>query len=140
MLTPPIPVAQLVSSRPPPRTALVLAAELPSLNPGQESVRSQDGGFACGAPGLVAPAPRRPPQPRPEWCRPSRPQPALQISLIFSKEDGLLAFIHKSLSTEERVCLSVYIKDKSAKCRIPALELLIKVKLMLNFSMILYHF
>ncbi|XP_042320371.1 DNA-dependent protein kinase catalytic subunit [Sceloporus undulatus] len=83
---------------------------------------------------------------------------ALQISLIFSKEDGLLAFIHKSLSTEEfrdgreealkfllaflekngqkihpyaqdikRVCLSVYIKDKSAKCRIPALELLIKL-------------
>ncbi|XP_061454380.1 DNA-dependent protein kinase catalytic subunit isoform X2 [Rhineura floridana] len=82
----------------------------------------------------------------------------LQISLVFSKEDGLLAFIHKSLSTEEfrdcreealkflfaflekigqkihpyaqdvkRVCISVYTKDKLAKCRIPALDLLIKL-------------
>ncbi|KAL8182171.1 UNVERIFIED_CONTAM: hypothetical protein K2H54_046546 [Gekko kuhli] len=83
---------------------------------------------------------------------------ALQTSLVFSKEDGLLAFIHKSLSTEEfrecreeilkffcaflekigekihpyahdvkRTCIIVYTKDKSAKCRIPALELLIKL-------------
>ncbi|XP_060099810.1 DNA-dependent protein kinase catalytic subunit [Heteronotia binoei] len=83
---------------------------------------------------------------------------ALQTSLVFSKEDGLLAFIHKSLNTEEfrecreeilkflcaflekigqkihpyaydvkRTCISVYTKDRSAKCRIPALELLIKL-------------
>ncbi|XP_034980550.2 DNA-dependent protein kinase catalytic subunit [Zootoca vivipara] len=83
---------------------------------------------------------------------------ALQISLVFSKEDGLLAFIHKSLNSEEfrecreealkfliaflekigqkvhpyaqdvkRMCLSVYTKDKMAKCRIPALDLLIKL-------------
>ncbi|XP_062986775.1 DNA-dependent protein kinase catalytic subunit [Elgaria multicarinata webbii] len=83
---------------------------------------------------------------------------ALQTSLVFSKEDGILAFIHKSLNIEEfrecreealkfllaflekigqkihpyvqdvkKMCFSVYTKDKSAKCRIPALELLIKL-------------
>ncbi|XP_054840598.1 DNA-dependent protein kinase catalytic subunit [Eublepharis macularius] len=83
---------------------------------------------------------------------------ALQTSLVFSKEDGLLAFIHKSLSKEEfrecreeilkflciflekigqkilpyaqdvkRTCISVYTKEKAAKCRIPALELLIQL-------------
>ncbi|XP_048363545.1 DNA-dependent protein kinase catalytic subunit isoform X2 [Sphaerodactylus townsendi] len=83
---------------------------------------------------------------------------ALQASLVFSKEDGLLSFIHKSLRMEEfrdcreeilkflcaflekigqkihpyaqdlrRTCISVYTKEKSAKCRIPALELLIKL-------------
>ncbi|XP_053105021.1 DNA-dependent protein kinase catalytic subunit isoform X2 [Hemicordylus capensis] len=83
---------------------------------------------------------------------------ALQTSLVFSKEDGLLVFIHKSLGIEEfrdcreealkflcaflekigqtvqpyaldvkRMCISVYTKDKAAKCRIPALDLLIKL-------------
>ncbi|XP_044280098.1 DNA-dependent protein kinase catalytic subunit isoform X2 [Varanus komodoensis] len=83
---------------------------------------------------------------------------ALQTSLVFSKEDGLLVFIHESLAFEEfrecreealkflliflekigpkvhpyvqdvkRMCFSAYTKDKSAKCRIPALELLIKL-------------
>ncbi|KAM6458275.1 DNA-dependent protein kinase catalytic subunit isoform 2-T2 [Liasis olivaceus] len=83
---------------------------------------------------------------------------ALQISLVFSKENGLLSFIHKSLGVEEfrecreaalkfilafmekigpkvqpyaqdikRMCVIVYTKDRSAKCGIPALELLIKL-------------
>ncbi|XP_039189656.1 DNA-dependent protein kinase catalytic subunit isoform X1 [Crotalus tigris] len=83
---------------------------------------------------------------------------ALQISLVFSKENGLLSFIHKSLSIEhfrecreealkfilafvekiglkvqpyaqdvKRICVTVYTKGRSAKCGIPALELLIKL-------------
>ncbi|KAM4606662.1 DNA-dependent protein kinase catalytic subunit [Polymixia lowei] len=87
---------------------------------------------------------------------------ALQTSLLFSKEYGLLSFLRKSLVSEEfretrldiinflekflericsRVkgwektyaieirdtCMVVYTKDKAAKCRTPALELLIKV-------------
>ncbi|XP_031440254.1 DNA-dependent protein kinase catalytic subunit [Clupea harengus] len=87
---------------------------------------------------------------------------ALQASLLFAKEEGLLGFLRKSLSNEElrdaRVdvmhlldtflqrmstsvkgwektyaielkdtCLVVYTKDKAAKCRAPALELLIKI-------------
>ncbi|XP_026549054.1 DNA-dependent protein kinase catalytic subunit-like, partial [Notechis scutatus] len=82
---------------------------------------------------------------------------ALQISLVFSKENGLLSFIYKSLGVEDfrecreealkfilafvekigpkiqpyaqdvkRICVTVYTKDRSAKCGIPALELLIK--------------
>ncbi|XP_072855016.2 DNA-dependent protein kinase catalytic subunit [Pogona vitticeps] len=93
---------------------------------------------------------------------------ALQTSLVFSKEDGLLAFIHKSLNIEEfrdcreealkflcaflekigqkvhpyaqdikRVCFSVYVKDKAAKCRIPALELLIKLLQNLRYSYVM---
>uniref|UniRef100_A0A803SLW3 DNA-dependent protein kinase catalytic subunit n=1 Tax=Anolis carolinensis TaxID=28377 RepID=A0A803SLW3_ANOCA len=93
---------------------------------------------------------------------------ALQISLIFSKEDGLLAFIHKSLNFEEfrdcreealkfllaflektgpkihpyaqdikRMCFSVYTKEKAAKCRVPALELLIKLLQNLRSSFVM---
>ncbi|XP_066480516.1 DNA-dependent protein kinase catalytic subunit [Tiliqua scincoides] len=93
---------------------------------------------------------------------------ALQMSLVFSKEDGLLVFIHKSLAVEEfrecreealkflcaflekiglqvhpyaqdikRTCISVYTKDKSAKCRIPALELLIKLLQNLRSSFVM---
>ncbi|KAG5837285.1 hypothetical protein ANANG_G00237680 [Anguilla anguilla] len=86
----------------------------------------------------------------------------LQMSLLFSKEDGLLGFLRKSLNSKELtdarveilsllekvlqklsstvkgweknyavdikdICLIVYTKDKAAKCRAPALELLIKV-------------
>uniref|UniRef100_F6W6L3 DNA-dependent protein kinase catalytic subunit n=1 Tax=Monodelphis domestica TaxID=13616 RepID=F6W6L3_MONDO len=83
---------------------------------------------------------------------------ALQTSLIFSKEFGLLVFVRESLSIEEfrdcreealkflciflekigqkiepyslgikSLCTSVYTKDKAAKCKIPALELLIEL-------------
>ncbi|XP_013928118.1 PREDICTED: DNA-dependent protein kinase catalytic subunit [Thamnophis sirtalis] len=83
---------------------------------------------------------------------------ALQISLVFSKENGLLSFIRKSLKVEDfrecreealkfilafvekigpkvqpyaqdvkGICVTVYTKDRSAKCGIPALELLIKL-------------
>uniref|UniRef100_A0A7M4FFG4 DNA-dependent protein kinase catalytic subunit n=1 Tax=Crocodylus porosus TaxID=8502 RepID=A0A7M4FFG4_CROPO len=83
---------------------------------------------------------------------------ALQSSLVFSKDQGLLVFIRRSLSIEEfrdcreealkflctflekigqgvhpyacdikQTCISVYTKDKMAKCKIPALELLIKL-------------
>ncbi|KAF7660907.1 hypothetical protein LDENG_00272900 [Lucifuga dentata] len=93
---------------------------------------------------------------------PTENELALQTSLLFSKEDGLLSFLRKSLAADElrdtrveilcflerfleRVspgvkgwektyaidirdtCMSVYTKDKGAKCRTPALELLIKV-------------
>uniref|UniRef100_A0A3P9A875 DNA-dependent protein kinase catalytic subunit n=1 Tax=Esox lucius TaxID=8010 RepID=A0A3P9A875_ESOLU len=87
---------------------------------------------------------------------------ALQTSLLFSKEDGLLKFLRKSLACEELrdtrveilslldnflqrisasfkgwekmyavdikdVCLVVYTKEKAAKCKAAALDLLIKV-------------
>uniref|UniRef100_A0A674JBQ4 DNA-dependent protein kinase catalytic subunit n=1 Tax=Terrapene triunguis TaxID=2587831 RepID=A0A674JBQ4_9SAUR len=83
---------------------------------------------------------------------------ALQTSLVFSKDNGLLVFVRKSLSMEEfrecreealkflcaflekigqqvhpyahdikQTCISVYTKEKAAKCKIPALELLIKL-------------
>ncbi|XP_060730052.1 DNA-dependent protein kinase catalytic subunit isoform X1 [Tachysurus vachellii] len=87
---------------------------------------------------------------------------AFQTSLLFAKEEGLLAFLRKSLSSDmlqdarvdilnllalflqkmadhvkgweknyalelKDTCLVVYTKDKSARCRGPALELLIKV-------------
>ncbi|KAK1173766.1 DNA-dependent protein kinase catalytic subunit [Acipenser oxyrinchus oxyrinchus] len=86
----------------------------------------------------------------------------LQTSLIFSKEDGLLAFVRKSLNIEDfrdtreevlkllttfldriahkvngweknyashikDTCLVVYTKDRAAKCKVSALELLIKL-------------
>uniref|UniRef100_F6UGH4 DNA-dependent protein kinase catalytic subunit n=1 Tax=Xenopus tropicalis TaxID=8364 RepID=F6UGH4_XENTR len=87
------------------------------------------------------------------------------ISLIFSKEIGLLAFVRKSLSSEEfkdcredalkflstflekigsnvqpyamdikTLCVTVYTKDRAAKCKIPALELLIKLFQLLKNS------
>ncbi|XP_015673546.1 DNA-dependent protein kinase catalytic subunit-like [Protobothrops mucrosquamatus] len=93
---------------------------------------------------------------------------ALQISLVFSKENGLLSFIHKSLSVEDfrecreealkfilafvekiglkvqpyaqdvkRICVTVYTKGRSAKCGIPALELLIKLLQNLQSSYIM---
>ncbi|CAM5116256.1 unnamed protein product [Natator depressus] len=83
---------------------------------------------------------------------------ALQTSLVFSKDNGLLVFVRKSLRIEEfrecreealkflcaflekigqhvhpyahdikLTCISVYTKEKAAKCKIPALELLIKL-------------
>uniref|UniRef100_A0A670Y1A7 DNA-dependent protein kinase catalytic subunit n=1 Tax=Pseudonaja textilis TaxID=8673 RepID=A0A670Y1A7_PSETE len=94
---------------------------------------------------------------------------ALQISLVFSKENGLLSFIYKSLSVEDfrecreealkfilafvekigpkiqpyaqdvkRICVTAYTKDRSAKCGIPALELLIKLlqKLQSSYAMV----
>lgn len=93
---------------------------------------------------------------------PSDTELALQTSLLFSKDYGLLCFLRKSLASDElrdtRVgilsflekfldklspkvkgwektyaidirdtCMVVYTKDKVAKCRVPVLELLIKV-------------
>ncbi|XP_056377813.1 DNA-dependent protein kinase catalytic subunit isoform X2 [Hyla sarda] len=83
---------------------------------------------------------------------------ALNTSLVFSKDYGLLVFIHKSLSIEEyrdcreealkflctflekidkhsqpyaldikRICVVVYTKEKYAKCKVAALDLLIKL-------------
>ncbi|XP_069007483.1 DNA-dependent protein kinase catalytic subunit [Embiotoca jacksoni] len=87
---------------------------------------------------------------------------ALQTSLLFSKDDGLLSFLRKSLALEELrdtrveilgfldkfldkvsprvkgwektyatdirdICMTVYTKEKVAKCRTPVLDLLIKV-------------
>uniref|UniRef100_A0A673C7H7 DNA-dependent protein kinase catalytic subunit n=1 Tax=Sphaeramia orbicularis TaxID=375764 RepID=A0A673C7H7_9TELE len=60
---------------------------------------------------------------------------------MFSKDFGLLSFLRKSLGSDEYfsffclifhffvqdTCMAVYTKDKVAKCRTPALELLIKV-------------
>uniref|UniRef100_A0A8B9RNH4 DNA-dependent protein kinase catalytic subunit n=1 Tax=Astyanax mexicanus TaxID=7994 RepID=A0A8B9RNH4_ASTMX len=49
-------------------------------------------------------------------------------SLLFAKDEGLLSFLRKSLSNDEvKLFPIVYTKDKAAKCRGPALELLIKV-------------
>ncbi|XP_022045230.2 DNA-dependent protein kinase catalytic subunit [Acanthochromis polyacanthus] len=93
---------------------------------------------------------------------PTENELALQTSLLFSKDYGLLSFLRKSLPLEELrdtrveilgflekfldkvsprvkgwektyatdirdMCMTVYTKDKLAKCRTPALELLIKV-------------
>ncbi|KAM9332600.1 DNA-dependent protein kinase catalytic subunit [Pholidichthys leucotaenia] len=93
---------------------------------------------------------------------PSENELALQTSLLFSKDFGLLVFLRKSLPLDELrdtrveilfflekfldkvsprvkgwektyaidirdMCMSVYTKDKGAKCRTPVLELLIKV-------------
>uniref|UniRef100_A0A3B5QWJ4 DNA-dependent protein kinase catalytic subunit n=1 Tax=Xiphophorus maculatus TaxID=8083 RepID=A0A3B5QWJ4_XIPMA len=75
---------------------------------------------------------------------------ALQTSLLFSKDYGLLSFLRKSLPLEEvsvfctilplnnhkviikilcfdDMCMGTYTKEKVAKCRTPVLELLIKV-------------
>uniref|UniRef100_A0A2K5DLI5 DNA-dependent protein kinase catalytic subunit n=1 Tax=Aotus nancymaae TaxID=37293 RepID=A0A2K5DLI5_AOTNA len=83
---------------------------------------------------------------------------ALQTSLVFSRDFGLLVFVRKSLNSIEfrecreeilkflciflekmgqkmapycleikNTCTSVYTKDRAAKCKIPALDLLIKL-------------
>ncbi|KAF6100707.1 protein kinase, DNA-activated, catalytic subunit [Phyllostomus discolor] len=96
---------------------------------------------------------------------------ALQTSLVFSKDFGLLVFVRKSLSIDEfrdcreevlkflciflekigqkiipysldikNTCTSVYIKDKAAKCKIPALDLLIKLLQTLRSSRLMDEF
>ncbi|XP_007947257.1 DNA-dependent protein kinase catalytic subunit [Orycteropus afer afer] len=96
---------------------------------------------------------------------------ALQTSLVFSKDFGLLVFVRKSLSIEEfrdcreevlkflyiflekigqkitpysldikNTCTSVYTKDKAAKCKIPALDLLIKLLQTLRSSSLMEEF
>ncbi|XP_021104653.1 DNA-dependent protein kinase catalytic subunit isoform X3 [Heterocephalus glaber] len=96
---------------------------------------------------------------------------ALQSSLVFSKDFGLLVFIRKSLSIDEfrdcreealkflciflekigqkimpysldikNTCTSVYTKDRAAKCRIPALDLLIKLLQTLRSSRVMDEF
>ncbi|XP_077022849.1 DNA-dependent protein kinase catalytic subunit isoform X2 [Tamandua tetradactyla] len=96
---------------------------------------------------------------------------ALQTSLVFSKDFGLLVFVRKSLSIEEfrdcreevlkflcifleklgqkitpysleikNTCTSVYTKDKAAKCKIPALDLLIKLLQTLRSSRLMNEF
>ncbi|XP_029779032.1 DNA-dependent protein kinase catalytic subunit [Suricata suricatta] len=96
---------------------------------------------------------------------------ALQTSLVFSKDFGLLVFVRKSLSMDEfrdcreevlkflcvflekigqkitpysldikNTCTSVYTKDKAAKCRISALDLLIKLFRALRSSRLMDEF
>ncbi|XP_037658373.1 DNA-dependent protein kinase catalytic subunit [Choloepus didactylus] len=96
---------------------------------------------------------------------------ALQTSLVFSRDFGLLVFVRKSLSIEEfrdcreevlkflcifleklgqkitpysidikNTCTSVYTKDKAAKCKIPALDLLIKLLQTLRSSRLMNEF
>ncbi|XP_053785435.1 DNA-dependent protein kinase catalytic subunit isoform X4 [Desmodus rotundus] len=96
---------------------------------------------------------------------------ALQTSLVFSKDFGLLVFVRKSLSIDEfrdcreevlkflciflekigqkiipysldvkNTCTSVYTKDKAAKCKIPALDLLIKLLQTLRSSTLMDEF
>uniref|UniRef100_A0A8D1F779 DNA-dependent protein kinase catalytic subunit n=1 Tax=Sus scrofa TaxID=9823 RepID=A0A8D1F779_PIG len=96
---------------------------------------------------------------------------ALQTSLVFSKDFGVLVFVRKSLSIDEfrdcreealkflyiflekigqkitpysldikNTCTSVYTKDKAAKCKIPALDLLIKLLQTLRSSRLMDEF
>ncbi|XP_013210333.1 DNA-dependent protein kinase catalytic subunit [Microtus ochrogaster] len=96
---------------------------------------------------------------------------ALQVSLVFSKEYGLLVFVRKSLGIDEfrdcreealkflclflekidqkvthysldikNTCTSVYTKDRTAKCKIAALDLLIKLLKTLRSSRIMDEF
>ncbi|XP_049981118.1 DNA-dependent protein kinase catalytic subunit [Alexandromys fortis] len=96
---------------------------------------------------------------------------ALQVSLVFSKEYGLLVFVRKSLGLDEfrdcreealkflclflekidqkvthysldikNTCTSVYTKDRTAKCKIAALDLLIKLLKTLRSSRIMDEF
>ncbi|XP_062044500.1 DNA-dependent protein kinase catalytic subunit isoform X2 [Lepus europaeus] len=96
---------------------------------------------------------------------------ALQTSLVFSKDFGLLVFVRKSLTFDEfrdcreealkflyifleklgqkimpysldvkNICTSVYTKDRAAKCKIPALDLLIKLLQTLRSSTIMDEF
>uniref|UniRef100_A0A8C7C0H6 DNA-dependent protein kinase catalytic subunit n=1 Tax=Neovison vison TaxID=452646 RepID=A0A8C7C0H6_NEOVI len=53
---------------------------------------------------------------------------------------GLLVFVRKSLSIDENTCTSVYTKDKAAKCKIPALDLLIKLLRILRSSRLMDEF
>ncbi|KAM8966776.1 DNA-dependent protein kinase catalytic subunit [Pelodytes ibericus] len=95
----------------------------------------------------------------------------LNTSLVFSKEFGLVVFIHQSLKFEEfrdcreealkflctflekigtkvqpysldvkSICVIVYTKDRAAKCKVPALELLIKLLQILKNSYIIEEF
>uniref|UniRef100_A0A8C9DUV3 DNA-dependent protein kinase catalytic subunit n=1 Tax=Prolemur simus TaxID=1328070 RepID=A0A8C9DUV3_PROSS len=96
---------------------------------------------------------------------------ALQTSLVFSRDFGLLVFVQKSLSIDEfrdcreeilkflciflekigqqiepysldikNTCTSVYTKDRAAKCKIPALDLLIKLLQTLRSSRLMDDF
>ncbi|XP_053414339.1 DNA-dependent protein kinase catalytic subunit [Nycticebus coucang] len=96
---------------------------------------------------------------------------ALQTSLVFSRDFGLLVFVRKSLSMDEfrdcreeilkflciflekigqkiepysldtkNTCTSVYTKDRAAKCKIPALDLLIKLLQTLRSSRLMDEF
>ncbi|XP_036089192.1 DNA-dependent protein kinase catalytic subunit [Rousettus aegyptiacus] len=96
---------------------------------------------------------------------------ALQTSLVFSRDFGLLVFVRKSLSIDEfrdcreevlkflsiflekigqkitpysldikTTCTSVYTKDKAAKCKIPALDVLIKLLQTLRSSKFMDEF
>uniref|UniRef100_A0A2K6EWI3 DNA-dependent protein kinase catalytic subunit n=1 Tax=Propithecus coquereli TaxID=379532 RepID=A0A2K6EWI3_PROCO len=96
---------------------------------------------------------------------------ALQTSLVFSRDFGLLVFVRKSLSIDEfrdcreeilkflciflekigqqiepysldikNTCTSVYTKDRAAKCKIPALDLLIKLLQTLRSSRLMDDF
>ncbi|XP_006170510.1 DNA-dependent protein kinase catalytic subunit [Tupaia chinensis] len=96
---------------------------------------------------------------------------ALQTSLVFSKDFGLLVFVRKSLNIDEfrdcreevlkflyiflekigqkilpysldvkNTCTSVYTKDRTAKCRVPALDLLIKLFQTLRSSRLMDEF
>ncbi|XP_038201173.1 DNA-dependent protein kinase catalytic subunit [Arvicola amphibius] len=96
---------------------------------------------------------------------------ALQVSLVFSKEFGLLVFVRKSLGIDEfrdcreealkflclflekidqkvthysldikNTCTSVYTKDRTAKCKIAALDLLIKLLKTLRSSRVMDEF
>ncbi|KAM9198416.1 DNA-dependent protein kinase catalytic subunit isoform 2-T2 [Dugong dugon] len=96
---------------------------------------------------------------------------ALQTSLVFSRDFGLLVFVRRSLSIEEfrdcreevlkflciflekigqkitpysldikNTCTSVYTKDKAAKCKIPALDLLIKLLQIVRSSRLMEEF
>ncbi|CAH2285137.1 DNA-dependent kinase catalytic subunit [Pelobates cultripes] len=98
----------------------------------------------------------------------------LNTSLIFSKDYGLLVFVHQSLKPAtydcfrdcreealkflcaflekigpkvhpysvaiKNVCIIVYTKDKAAKCKVPAMELLIKLLHVLKNSYIVEEF
>ncbi|KAL1788740.1 DNA-dependent protein kinase catalytic subunit isoform X1 [Sigmodon hispidus] len=96
---------------------------------------------------------------------------SLMVSLVFSREFGLLVFVQKSLSMDEfrdcreealkflciflekidqkvmhysldikNTCTSVYTKDRTAKCKISALDLLIKLLKMLRSSRLMDEF
>nr|XP_012645481.1 DNA-dependent protein kinase catalytic subunit isoform X3 [Microcebus murinus] len=96
---------------------------------------------------------------------------ALQTSLVFSRDFGLLVFVRKSLGIDEfrdcreeilkflciflekigqqiepysldikNTCTSVYTKDRAAKCKIPALDLLIKLLQTLRSSRLMDDF
>ncbi|XP_069813698.1 DNA-dependent protein kinase catalytic subunit isoform X2 [Dendropsophus ebraccatus] len=104
-------------------------------------------------------------------CAPGSSVLALNTSLVFSKQYGLLVFVHKSLSIEEyrdcreealkflctflekidqnsqpyaleikRICVILYTKEKYAKCKVAALDLLIKLLQLLKKSYTIEEF